>query len=134
MRLARGNVKGTVAIINRAAITVRIKFNHTAGVLTNSDTNESRIRLSLGATKTVAITVLDLTGVRVAGEVCLALKLAWGRPAISLDGELAAVAGVVTGGVVVGIGLVINSFTGLIQDSKACVVAIGITAGGTGDC
>lgn len=124
----------TVAIINRTAITVRVEFNNTTRVLTNSDTNESRIRLSLGATEAVSIAILDLAGVRVAAEVCLALKLAWGCPAVSLDGELAAITGVVTGGVIIGIGLVVDSLTGLIQDRKACVVAIGITTGGTGDC
>mgnify|MGYP006919979840 FL=1 len=131
--LARGNVKGAVAVINRATVAVGIEFNDTARVLTNSDTNESSIGLSLGATEAVSITVLDLAGVRVSSKVRLALELAWGCPAVALDCELAAVTGVVTGRVVIGIGLVVNSFAGLVYNRKAFEVAVGVAAGRTGN-
>lgn len=127
-------MKGTVTVIDRAAITVRIEFDNTARVLTDRDTNECGITLSVTGAKAVAITVLDLAGFRMASEIRQALELAWGTPAVTLDGELAAVVGVVTRGVVIGEALVIDGFASVVDDSKAGVMSVRVSTGRTGDC
>jgi hypothetical protein len=127
-------VKRTVAIINRAAITVRFEFDNTASVLADRNADESGILLSLTGTKAIAIAVLYLTGVGVASEVSLALELARGAPAVTLDGEFTAVAGVVARGVVVGEALIIDGLTSVVDDSKARVVTICVATGRTRDC
>lgn len=126
-------MEGTVAIINGAAIAVGIEFNDTAGILTNGDADECRIGLALTSSKTVAITVLDFTGVRVTSKVGLALEFAGGAPAIAFDSELAAVASVVTGGVVIREALVVDRIAGIVDDCKAAVVTVGVSARWTGD-
>lgn len=126
-------MKGTVTVINWAAVAVRIEFDNTASVLTDRDTNESGISLSVAGAKAVAIAVLDLAAFRMASEISNALELARGTPAVALNGELAAIVLVVTRGVVVGEGLVIDGFTSVVDDSKAGVLAVCVSTGRTGD-
>jgi hypothetical protein len=125
-------VKGTVTVIDRAAAAVRIEFDNTRRVLTDSDTNESGISLSLTGAKAVAITILDLAVLRSTSEISQALELAWGTPAVALDGELAAAAGVVTRGVVIGVVLRIDGFAIVVDESKAGVMAVLVSTGRTG--
>lgn len=50
VHLTGGNMKRPVTIINRTVVAVRLEFNHTASILTDRDTNERRILLSLAST------------------------------------------------------------------------------------
>lgn len=131
--LARGNVKGTVAVINRAAVAVGIEFDDTASILTDSDTDEGGVLLSLSSAKAVAITVFDFAGFRVASEVSLALELAWGTPAVTLNGKLATVTSVVARCMVIGEAMVVDSFTRIVDDGEARVMAVRIATRRPGD-
>lgn len=126
-------MKGAVAVINRAAVAVGIEFDDTASVLTDRDTNKGRIRLSLASSQAVAVAVFDLAGLRVAREVGQALEFARGTPAVTLNGKLAAAVGVVARRMVVGEGLVVDSFARIIDDSESRVMAVRIAAGRSGD-
>jgi hypothetical protein len=121
-------VKRAVAVINRATITIGIEFDNAASILTNSDTNERRIRLPFASTKAVAITILDLASIRVTSEVSLALELARGTPAVALDSKLAAVTGIVARCMVVGEALVVDGFTRIVDNSEARVMAVGVSS------
>lgn len=131
--LTRGDVKRAVAVVNRAAVAVGLKLNDTAGVLTDRDADEGGVGLALASSEAVAIGVLDLASVRVASEVGLALEGAWAGPAVTLDGELAAVAGVVAGGVVVGGAVVVDGIAVVVDDGKTGVVAVGVAASRAGN-
>lgn len=131
--LTRGDVERPVSIINRAAVTVGVKLNDTARVLTDRDADKGGIGLALASSEAVAIAVLDLASLRVASEVGLALEGAWGGPAVTLDGELAAVAGVVAGGVVVGGTVVVDGIAAVVDDGETAVVAVGVAASRAGN-
>lgn len=122
-----------VAIVFGATVTVGIELNDTAGVLADGDTNECCIGLAITLSKAVSITILNLTGVRVTPKVSLALEFAGRAPAVALDGEFAAVAGVVARGMVIREALVVDSVTGVVDNCKTTVVAVGVTARWTGD-
>jgi len=126
-------VKRAVAVINRAAVTVGVKLNDTAGVLADRDDDEGGICLALASSEAVSIGVLDLASLRVASEVGLALEGAWAGPAVTLDGELAAVAGVVAGGVVVGGTVIVDGIAVVVDDSETAVVAVGVAASRAGN-
>lgn len=131
--LTRGDVKRTVAVIHRAAVTVGVKLNDTAGVLADGDTDEGGVGLALTTAEDVAIRILDLARLRVASEVGLAVEGAWGGPAVTLDGELAAVAGVVAGRVVVGGTVVVDGIAAVVDDGETAVVAVGVATSRAGD-
>ena len=126
-------MQGTIAIINRAAITVGVELYDTAGVLANGDTNEGRIGLAITLSKAVSIAILDLTCIRVASKVRLALELSGRAPAVTLDGEFTAVTSVVAGRVVIREALVVDSFTGIVDNCEATVVTVCVAARWAGD-
>lgn len=126
-------MKGAVAVIHGAAVAVGVEFNNTASILPNRDANIGCIRLSFPRAEAVAVAVLDLTGVRVAREISLALELSRGAPAVTLNGELAAIAGIVAGRMVVRIALVIDSLPCIIDNCEAAVMAILVATIGSGD-
>lgn len=131
--LTRGDVKRAVAVIHRAAVTVGVKLNDTAGVLADRDTDEGSVGLALTTAEDVAISILDLARLRVASEVSLAVEGAWGGPAVTLDSELAAVTGVVAGRVVVRGTVIVDGIAVVVDDGETAVVAVGVTASRAGD-
>lgn len=131
--LARRDVKWTVAVINRASVAVRVELNGTASIRANGDPNESCIRLSIASAEAVAVTILDLTALRLAGKVGQAVERAWSVPAVALNGEGTTVAGVVARRVVVWVGLVVDGFARVVDDGEAGVAAVCVAACGTGD-
>jgi hypothetical protein len=126
-------MKRPVTIINRAAIAIGIKLHDTASILTNSNTNKISIRLSLSSAKAVSIAILDLTGIRVTTEVRLALELAGGTPTVTLDSKLTTVTRVVARRVIIREALIVDSFARVVDDSEARVMAVLISARGSGD-
>lgn len=126
-------MEGTIAIILRTIVAVRLELHDTASIHADRDANKSCVCLPIPLAEAVAITILNLAGVRVTHEVSLAVEFAGAVPAVALDSELAAIAGVVTGGVVVRSALVVDSLALVIDDREACVMATLTTAGRTGD-
>lgn len=66
--LARGDVKSALAVIDRAAVAVRVELNHTASICADCDTDEIRIRLSFTAAEAVAVGVHNVAALRIASE------------------------------------------------------------------
>ncbi len=64
-----------------------------------------------------------------AGKVRLALEGARGAPAVTLDGELAAITGVVAGRAVGGCAVVVNSVAVVVDDGETGVVAVAAADG-----
>jgi hypothetical protein len=103
--LTRGHRQRTIPLVNRAARPISIKLNNTAGIRPNRDPNKRRIRLPIPTPQRVVTRVFHLATARVAPEISQAPELEPGIPAVALDGELAAVARVVAGGMVGRVGL-----------------------------
>lgn len=126
-------MKRAVAIIHRAVDTVGLEFHNASGIRRDGDANVVNVRLSLSCTKAVAILVLDLAGVRVSTKVGLAVELEGALPAVALNGELAAIAGVVASRVVVGVTVAVDGVAGVVDNSEAVEVVVQSAAGWPGD-
>lgn len=68
-------MKGAVTLTGRAAITIRIKFDDTGSVYTDSDTDKLCILLSIPFAEAAIFIVDDLEFLRSTSEVTLALEL-----------------------------------------------------------
>lgn len=129
--LTGSNVKRAVAVILGATTigVIGLELDHTAGVLSDRDTNEGSVGLSISRAKLVTVTVLHGTAVRVATEVGLAVELARSAPAVTLDGKGATITGVVAGRVVIREALVVNGIAVIVDNGESRVVAVCVAAG-----
>lgn len=120
----------TVAVINRAPGTVRVKLDNTAAVDSDRNPDELGVLLLRAAAELVAVLGADVARLGDAAKVGLAVEHARGVPAGALDGEGAAVARVVAGRVVARGGVVVDGIAVVVDDGEAAVVpALGAGAG-----
>lgn len=124
-RSARRNVKRAVAVVNRAATVniIRVELHNTGTVIANRNPAAVSVLRCISLSQNIAISIHHRAALRVTIEFADAVEYTRGVPAVTLDGECAAVASVVARGMVSRVRFIVDGVAIVVDDREAFVVS-----------